>query len=67
MILGILCGLATGVFSGLVGVGGGIIMIPIMTSRSAALSHTKKYVIFERIILSIAYCTMVSLAETCGD
>lgn len=31
MLLGILCGLITGIFSGLVGVGGGLVMIPIMT------------------------------------
>ena len=31
MFLGILCGLITGIFSGVIGVGGGIIMIPIMT------------------------------------
>ncbi|MAH80559.1 MAG: permease [Rickettsiales bacterium] len=39
MILGILCGLATGVFSGLVGVGGGIIMIPIMTMLFGFSQH----------------------------
>ncbi|RAP32284.1 permease [Candidatus Marinamargulisbacteria bacterium SCGC AG-414-C22] len=39
MILGICCGLITGIFSGLVGVGGGIVMIPLMTMLFGFSQH----------------------------